>query len=678
MNLVNWRKQQYMTINNKFLPICKKDLLDRGIEQLDFIIVTGDAYVDHPSFGTAIIGRVLEHEGFNVGIISQPDWKDANAFKILGKPKYAFLVNSGNIDSMVNHYTAAKKKRHDDLYSPGGKSGYRPDRAVIVYSNKLKEAYKDIPIILGGIEASLRRFAHYDYWSDKVRRSILLDSKADLLIYGMGEKTVVEIANLFKYGMKIESMNNIKGTVYSTNNIDEIKDFLKIPSFEEVSENKKAYAEAFKLQYFEQDAINGKTLVQKHGDRFIIQNSPQCPLSIEEMDIVYNLPYARNYHPIYEKDGGIPAINEVKFSLTSHRGCFGSCSFCALTFHQGRVIQNRSQESILKEAKILTKLDDFKGYIHDVGGPTANFRHRACKKQETLGTCKNKLCLFPTPCKNLIIDHTEYLNMLRKIREIPGVKKVFIRSGIRYDYLIHDKNTAFFEDLCKYHISGQLKVAPEHISPKVLKQMGKPTREVYEKFVDKYFLINKKLNKKQYLVPYLMSSHPGSDLTAAIELAIYIKKMGYTPEQVQDFYPTPGSLSTTMYYTGMNPLTNEKVYVPKGQHEKNMQRALLQFSKEENYNLVKEALIKASREDLIGFGKDCLIPPRLIRKNTSSHGKAKSVKGTDDFNSTHSKNTKSKNTDVKNKNANTKNKSTKNKNTITKSKNTRMNKRERH
>lgn len=612
-----------MNITNNFLPISKDDLLNRGIEQLDFIIITGDAYVDHPSFGTAIIGRVLEHEGFTVGIIPQPDWKDVNSFKILGKPKYAFLVNSGNIDSMVNHYTAAKKKRHDDLYSPGGKSGYRPDRALIVYANKLKEAFKDVPIILGGIEASLRRFAHYDYWSDKVRRSILLDSKADLLIYGMGEKTVVEIANLFKYGMKIEHMRNIRGTVYATNTLDEVSNFLEVPSFEEVCESKKSYADAFKIQYFEQDSINGKTLVQKHDNRFIVQNSPQYPLSPEEMDVVYNLPYARNYHPIYENQGGIPAINEVKFSITSHRGCFGSCSFCALTFHQGRVIQNRSQESILKEAKLLTKLSDFKGYIHDVGGPTANFRHRACKKQETLGTCKNKLCLFPGPCKNLIIDHTEYLNMLRKIRELPGVKKVFIRSGIRYDYLIHDKNTAFFEDLCKHHISGQLKVAPEHISPKVLKQMGKPNRDVYEKFVDKYFLINKKLNKKQYLVPYLMSSHPGSDLGAAIELAEYIKKMGYTPEQVQDFYPTPGSLSTTMYYTGINPITNEKVYVPKAQHEKNMQRALLQFAKEENYNLVKEALIKAHREDLIGFGKDCLIPPRLIRKNKSHHGGVK-------------------------------------------------------
>lgn len=549
-----------MKINKKFLPISKEDMLERGIDRLDFIIVTGDAYVDHPSFGTAIIGRVLENEGFTVGVISQPNWNSVEDFKKLGKPKYAFLVNSGNIDSMVNHYTASKKKRHDDLYSPGGKSGYRPDRAVIVYANKLKESFKDVPIIIGGIEASLRRFAHYDYWSDKVRRSILMDSKADLLIYGMGERTVVEMANLFKYGMQVQNMHNLRGTVYITNNVDTLQDFIETPSFEEISENKKAYADAFKTQYFEQDSINGKTIVQKHDKRYIVQNPPQIPLTIEEMDVVYNLPYARDYHPIYESQGGIPAIKEVKFSITSHRGCFGSCSFCALTFHQGRVIQNRSENSIMNEAKLLTTLDDFKGYIHDVGGPTANFRHRACKKQETLGTCKNRLCLFPSPCKNLIVDHTEYLNLLRKIRRLPGVKKVFIRSGIRYDYLIHDKNSAFFEDLCKHHVSGQLKVAPEHISPRVLAQMGKPTREVYDKFVNKYFSINKKLDKKQYLVPYLMSSHPGSDLNAAIELALYIKEMGYTPEQVQDFYPTPGSLSTTIYYTGINPLTGEKVY----------------------------------------------------------------------------------------------------------------------
>ncbi|WP_392486117.1 YgiQ family radical SAM protein [Haloimpatiens sp. FM7315] len=617
-----------MNINKKFLPISKEDMKERGINQLDFIIVTGDAYVDHPSFGTAIISRILESEGFSLGIIAQPDWNTTDDFTKLGKPKYGFLVNSGNIDSMVNHYTAAKKKRHDDLYSPGGKSGYRPDRAVIVYANKIREAYKNTTVIIGGIEASLRRFAHYDYWQDKVRRSILLDSKADLLLYGMGEKTVVEVANLLKYGMEISNMTTVRGSVYSTNSIENLENYIETPSFEEVSEDKIAYAKSFKIQYFEQDSINGKTLVQKHGNRYIVQNPPQVPLTQKEMDVVYNLPYARSYHPVYEKDGGIPAIKEVKFSITSQRGCFGSCSFCALTFHQGRVIQNRSQESILDEAKLLTTFDDFKGYIHDVGGPTANFRHKACKKQETLGTCKNKLCLFPSPCKNLIIDHKEYLDLLRKMRKIPGVKKVFIRSGIRYDYLIHDKDTSFFEELCKFHVSGQLKVAPEHVSDKVLKQMGKPTREVYDKFVKKFFDINKKVKKEQYLVPYLMSSHPGSDLNAAIELALYIKDFGYIPEQVQDFYPTPGSLSTTIYYTGINPITNETVYVPKNQHEKNMQRALLQYRKPENYNLVKEALIKAHREDLIGSKDSCLIPPYPTRNHKKKKAK-KEIKSGD-------------------------------------------------
>jgi len=591
-----------------FLPVSKEDLKKRNIDILDFIIVTGDAYVDHPSFGTAIIGRVLEREGFTVGIIAQPDWKSIDDFKKLGKPKYGFLVNSGNIDSMVNHYTASKKKRHDDFYSPGGKSGYRPDRAVVVYCNKIKEAFKDSPIIIGGIEASLRRFAHYDYWDNAVRRSILEDSSADLLIYGMGEKPVVQISNLLRYGMKIDSIKNVTGTAYIEKNISNLDDYIEIPSFEEVSTNKKSYAEAYKIQYYEQDSIRGKTLVQKHKDRYVVQNPPQPPLSQEEMDEVYALPYARTYHPMYESEGGIPAIKEVKFSITSHRGCYGSCSFCALTFHQGRVIQNRSQDSILKEANMMTNMKDFKGYIHDVGGPTANFRHRACKVQEKHGTCKNKQCVFPSACKNLIVDHKEYLNLLRKIRKIPNVKKVFIRSGIRFDYLIYDKNDEFFKELCEHHISGQLKVAPEHISDKVLKLMGKPTRNVYDSFVKKYYDINKKIHKKQFLVPYLMSSHPGSDLKAAIELAQYIKKMGYTPEQVQDFYPTPGSLSTTMYYTGLNPLTGEKVYIPKEQKEKSMQRALLQFAIPDNYDLVKEALLKAHREDLIGNGPDCLIP----------------------------------------------------------------------
>ena len=623
---------------DKFMPISQDDLKRRNIDSLDFIIITGDAYIDHPSFGTAIIGRVLESEGFTVGVIAQPDWKNVEDFRKLGKPKYGFFVNSGNIDSMVNHFTASKKRRHDDLYSPGGKSGFRPDRAVIVYCNGARQAYKDVPVIIGGIEASLRRFAHYDYWDDKVRRSILVDSKADLLSYGMGEKTVVQIANLLKYGMSVDKLTEIRGTVYSANSLDGVYDYVEVPSFEEVSTDKAAYAEAYKLQSYEQDAIRGKTLVQKHGDRYIIQNPPQFPLSTEDMDVVYNLPYARTYHPVYEEAGGIPAINEVKFSITSHRGCFGGCSFCALTFHQGRTIQNRSQQSILKEAKTLTEDKDFKGYIHDVGGPTANFRHKACKLQETHGVCKHRQCLFPTPCKNLIVSHKEYLDLLRKIRALPKIKKVFIRSGIRYDYLTYDKNTDFFEELCEHHISGQLKVAPEHISNKVLKQMGKPGQEVYDKFAKKYYEINKKLDKKQFLVPYLMSSHPGSDLNSSIELAQYIKKMGYMPEQVQDFYPTPGSLSTTMYYTGINPLTGDKIYIPREQREKNMQRALLQFSSPENYGLVRQALTKAGRDDLIG-GKNSLIPAHSSSRSQGK-GNAGNIRTTNKDNSSFSRNNK--------------------------------------
>ncbi len=598
-----------MNINEDFMVVSSKDMAQRGINELDFIIVSGDAYVDHPSFGTAIIGRVLEAEGYTVGIIAQPDWKSTEDFKHLGKPRLGFLVNSGNIDSMVNHYTAAKKRRRDDLYSPGGKGGKRPDRAVIVYSQRIREAYKDVPIILGGIEASLRRFAHYDYWEDKVRRSILVDSKADLLIYGMGEKTVVEVANLLNYGMSVSKLHSVRGTAYLSSEPPITADYIMVPSYEKVCEDKDSYGESFVLESQEQDAIRGKTLVQPHGNRYLIQNPPQYPLSEEYMDRVYKLPYARTYHPMYEAEGGIPAIDEVKFSITSHRGCYGSCSFCALTFHQGRTIQNRSQQSILEEGRLLTEQADFKGYINDLGGPTANFRHKACTIQEKAGVCKNRQCLFPAPCKNLIVSHKEYLDTLRKLRSLPGVKKVFIRSGIRYDYLIYDKNPEFFNELVKHHISGQLKVAPEHVSPAVLKQMGKPQRDVYERFVQKYIDINKKLNKNQYLVPYLMSSHPGSDLNAAIELAQYIKSMGYTPEQVQDFYPTPGSLSTTIYYTGKNPFTGEKVYVPRSAHEKNMQRALLQFTYPENYSMVKEALIKAHREDLIGYDKKCLIPP---------------------------------------------------------------------
>ena len=605
-----------MIVNKQFLPICMNDLKERNISQLDFIIITGDAYIDHPSFGTAIIGRTLEREGFTVGIIAQPDWEGIYDFRKLGKPKFAFIINSGNIDSMVNHYTAAKKRRHTDLYSPGGESGHRPDRAVIVYCNRAREAFKNVPIVIGGIEASLRRFAHYDYWSNKVRRSLLIDAKADLLLYGMGEKTIVEMANLFKYGMSIEKMTSIRGSVYATKDISGLEDYVEVPSFETVSTDKIAYAESYKLQSLEQDDIRGKTVVQKHNDRYIVQNPPQISLTQSEMDITYGLPYTRTYHPIYEAKGGIPAIKEVEFSITSHRGCFGSCSFCALTFHQGRVIQNRSQKSIIDEATLLTTLKNFKGYIHDIGGPTANFRHRACKIQEEVGVCRDKQCMFPTPCKNLIIDHTEYLDLLRKVRVIPNIKKVFIRSGIRYDYLIFDKNPKFFEELCEHHISGQLKVAPEHISDKVLDQMGKSKQEVFDRFVKKYSDTNKKLDKNQFLVPYFMSSHPGCDLKESIKLSEYIKEMGYTPEQVQDFYPTPGSLSTTIFYTGINPFSGAKVYVPTEQKEKNMQRALMQFKNPENYSIVREALVKAHREDLIGSDKKSLIPSRPTKAKT--------------------------------------------------------------
>lgn len=595
-----------MKLINDFLPVSIEDMKNRNIDALDFVFITGDAYIDHPSFGMAIITRVLENEGFNVGIIAQPDWNNIDEFKKLGKPKLAFLINSGNIDSMVNHYSAAKHKRRNDLYTPNGEMGKRPDRAVIVYSNKAREAYKDVPIIIGGIEASLRRFAHYDYWQDKVRRSILLDSKADILVFGMGEKSIVQIANLLRYGKNIKDIKDIKGTCFIDKNADLKDDYIMLPSYEDILESKENYNTAFKIENEEQNPLDGKSLAQKHGDIYVVQNPPQIPLTDEEMDIVYSLNYKREPHPMYNGTE-IPAIKEIKFSITSHRGCFGSCAFCALTFHQGRIISKRSQSSIIDEAKALTKLDDFKGYIHDVGGPTANFRNRACSLQDKNGVCRDRQCLFPTPCKNLRIDHSEYLELLRKLRNIEGIKKVFIRSGIRYDYLIYDKDDTFLKELCEYHISGQLKVAPEHVSDKVLEVMRKPSFKVYKRFTDKYNAENKRLNKKQFLVPYLMSSHPGSDLMEAIKLAEFIKELGYMPEQVQDFYPTPGSLSTAIYYTGINPLTGEQVYVPKSQKEKNMQRALLQYSKKENYNLVHEALIKAGRADLIGSSKDALI-----------------------------------------------------------------------
>lgn len=592
-----------------FLPISWEDMKKRGWEQLDFIYISGDAYVDHPSFGHSIVTRLFEHLGFKVGMISQPDWRSKDDFMKLGMPKIGFLVSSGNIDSMVNHYTASKKRRNDDVYSPGGKAGHRPDRAVIVYCNRIREAYGDIPIIIGGIEGSLRRFAHYDYWDDRVRNSILIDSSADLLIYGMGEKPIMELCNLLNYGKKIKDIKDLKGTCHISDDLTGLEKYIELPSYEEVSSDKMEYAKAFKIQFEEQDPIRGKGMVQKHGIKYVVQNPPAMPVTTEELDMIYSLSYTRTIHPVYKKLGGIPALKEVEFSITAHRGCYGGCSFCALNFHQGRIIQPRSEESILKEAELFTKTPGFKGYIHDVGGPTANFRKPSCKKQLKHGVCKNRQCLYPTPCPNLEVDHTEYVKLLRKIRKVPGIKKVFVRSGIRYDYLLCDKNPEFFNELVKYHISGQLKVAPEHVSNKVLEQMGKPTRELYDKFVEKYFDINQKNNMNQFLVPYLMSGHPGSDLYAAIELAEYIRDMGYNPEQVQDFYPTPGSLSTAMYYTGINPLTGKKVYVPKSPEEKSMQRALLQFRSPKNYTLVYRALTKAGRRDLIGHGSKCLIPP---------------------------------------------------------------------
>jgi uncharacterized radical SAM protein YgiQ len=593
-----------------FLPINKEDMVERGWEQLDFVLVSGDAYVDHPSFGTAVIGRVLESRGYKVGIIAQPEWENNEAFKVLGKPKLGFLITSGNIDSMVNHYTAAKKKRSDDLYSPGGKGGYRPDRATIVYSNKVKELYSDVPIILGGLEASLRRFAHYDYWSNKVRRSILLDAKADLIVYGMGERQIIEIAEALESGIPAKEITFIKGTVYKTKDKDRAYEALFLPHYDEILESKKKYAESFMLQYNNMDSIVGKPLVEPYKSYYIVQNPPPEPMPQMELDDIYALPYMRTYHPIYEKMGGIPAIKEVKFSLISNRGCFGNCSFCAITFHQGRVVQPRSHRSILAEAKQIVWDPEFKGYIHDVGGPTANFRHAACEKQVKHGVCADRQCLYPKPCKQLKIDHKDYLKLLRNLRQLPNVKKVFIRSGLRYDYLIHDNNDEFFKELVEHHISGQLKVAPEHVSPKVLEKMGKPQREIYDKFTKKYHKLNEDLGMKQFLVPYLMSSHPGSDLKEAIELAEYLRDLGHMPEQVQDFYPTPGTLSTCMYYTELDPRTMEPVYVPKTGHEKAMQRALIQYRKPQNYNLVYEALMKAGRDDLIGFDKKCLLRPR--------------------------------------------------------------------
>ncbi|EGT3653652.1 TPA: YgiQ family radical SAM protein [Clostridioides difficile] len=632
-------------MENKFLPISKQDMIDRGWEELDFVLVTGDAYVDHHSFGTAIISRVLESAGYKVGIIAQPDWRTTDDFMKLGKPRLAFLVNAGNMDSMVNHYSVSKKHREKDMYSPGGKMGYRPDRATIVYCNKIREAYSDVAIVIGGIEASLRRFAHYDYWSDKVRKSMLIDSGADLLVYGMSEKQIVEVANALNDGYDPKYIRHIDGTCYISDTLEEIYDkYILIPSYKEICEDKMKYVEAFKIQYDEQDPFRGNIIVQPHGSKYLVQNKPEKPLSREELDEVYGLPYQKTYHPVYEKFGGIPAIEEVKFSIVSSRGCFGSCSFCAITFHQGRAVQSRSEKSIIDEAIGITNLDDFKGYIHDVGGPTANFRRPACKKQITKGACKNRQCLSPSPCKNLDADHSEYLHLLRAVRKLPKIKKVFVRSGIRYDYVMADKNNKFLRELIEHHVSGQLKVAPEHISEEVLKYMQKPAGKTYDKFRQKFFAINEELGKKQYLIPYLMSSHPGSTLNSAIELAEYLRDTHYQPEQVQDFYPTPGTLSTTMFYTGIDPLTMKPVYVPKSKRDKAMQRALLQYRAPRNYDLVYSALVEAGREDLIGFGHRCLIKP----KNEKPY-----------FNRNNSKKNVSKETN-KNKKTNTNNRSNKN------------------
>ena len=583
----------------------------RGWDGLDFILVSGDAYVDHPSFGTAIISRYLESRGFRVGILPQPRWQDTRDFTSLGKPRFAFLVTAGNLDSMVNHYTVAKRKRTKDDYSPGGKTGFRPDRATIIYSQKIREAYGDIPIILGGIEASLRRLAHYDYWDNRLRPSLLLDSGADLIVYGMGEKAIGEIAEALQGGLNIQDIIYINGTVFKTNNLQYAYQPIILPSYQEIKSSREKFAESYFIQYQNCNPFHGKVLVEPTDDLYIVQNPPSLPLTQKEIDEIYSFPYLRTYHPGYEKLGGIPAIKEVRFSVTSHRGCFGGCSFCSLSSHQGKIIQSRSQESILKEVEELTHLPDFKGYIHDVGGPTANFFHPACQKQLDQGTCEKRQCLFPRICRQLNTDHYDFLELLRKIRQIPKIKKVFIRSGIRFDYLLADQNDTFFEELCIHHVSGQLKVAPEHVSNQVLEKMGKPGREVYKQFVKKYFEINKKHHLKHYLVPYFMSSHPGSDLKAAIELAEYVRDMGYNPEQVQDFYPTPGTLSTAMYYTELDPRTMKKVYVPKSPHEKALQRALIQYRRPENHRLVKEALLKAGRSDLIGYGKKCLIRPKV-------------------------------------------------------------------
>ena len=600
-----------MSVSNGFLPMKMEEVRELGIKQLDFIYVTGDAYVDHPSFGHAIITRLLQAHGYHVGIIAQPDWKQDDSIAVLGTPRLGFLVSSGNMDSMVNHYYVSKKHRETDAYTPGGVPYKRPDHATVVYSNLIRRSFKNIPIIIGGIEASLRRMAHYDYWSDAFKRSILLDSQADLISYGMGEKSIIEIADALNSGLSVKDLSFIAGTVYKTKDISGLYDYELLPSYDAMTADKLQYAKSFKIQYDNTDPFNGKTLVEPYPNGvYIVQNVPSKPLSVQEMDDVYALPYQRTYHPSYEAQGGVPAISEIKFSLISNRGCFGGCNFCALTFHQGRTIQVRSHESILAEANSIVQDPDFKGYIHDVGGPTANFRQPSCQKQMQAGVCKHRQCLCPKPCPNLEVDHSNYLSLLRKLRALPNVKKVFVRSGIRFDYLMLDQDDTFFRELVEHHISGQLKVAPEHICNAVLSKMGKPENAVYEAFTEKYHQLNQKLGKNQFLVPYLMSSHPGSTLREAVALAEYLRKTGYMPEQVQDFYPTPSTMSTVMYYTGVDPVTMKPVYVCKNPHEKAMQRALIQYRNPKNYELVREALKLAGREDLIGYDKKCLIKPR--------------------------------------------------------------------
>lgn len=616
-------------MTKEFLPITKKDMEARGWERPDFVYVIGDAYVDHSSFGPAIISRVLESRGFKVAIISQPDWKNPDSITTFGTPRLGFLVSAGNMDSMVNHYTVNRKKRSNDAYTPGGIAGKRPDYATIVYCNLIKRVYKNIPIIIGGIEASLRRLSHYDYWSGKVKKSILIDSGADILIYGMGELAIVAIAEALDSGLSAKDITYVPGTVYKTGEVlnllkgEGIKEALMLPDYDSVSEDKLGYAQSFGIQYKNTDFCNGKILIEQYGNkRFVVQNPPSRPLTTQELDDIYELPYMNSYHPSYEKGGGVPALSEVKFSLTSNRGCFGGCSFCALTFHQGRIVQARSHESLIREATQMTKDPEFKGYIHDVGGPTANFRAPACDKQLTKGACTDRQCLFPTPCPNLVADHSDYIELLRKLRKIPGVKKVFIRSGIRFDYVMADKKDIFIKELCKYHVSGQLRVAPEHISDRVLNLMGKPKEKVYRDFEKRFKTVNEELGMNQYMVPYLISSHPGSELKDAIALAESIRDMGYMPEQVQDFYPTPSTISTCMFYTGVDPRNMKKVYVATDPHMKAMQRALIQYRKPENYELVKEALLREGREDLIGFDqKTCLIPPRKISVNRTKKGK---------------------------------------------------------